>query len=126
VKRKITKTWEGVVMKNNIRFSRLDFAAYIMEWHDSIGIADPAHVVGSLLYSSSARVTTNNGGSGGMELFTFNTGSLQLQQGGKYVAFISSSLFWNGVNSSGYVGSIGNCCDGSGDVYGGGNFVLIK
>ena len=104
----------------------IDFAAYVMEWHDATGIADYSHVVGSVLYSSFQKVTTNNGENGGMELFTFNTGGLQTQSGKKYVAFISSSLFWDGVNSSGYVGSIGNCCDGTGNVYGSGDFVLIS
>lgn len=104
----------------------IDFAAYLMEWHDSTGISDPRHPVGPLLFSIPALVTTNNSGSGGMEGITFNTGGIELQQGKKYVAFISSSLFWDGVNSSGYVGSLGNCCDSSGDVYSGGEFVLIS
>lgn len=106
----------------------IDFSAYIMEWHDSTGITDPRHPVGSILYSSAARTTTNNAGAGGMERVTFSTGGVQLIENTKYVAFISSSLFWDGINSSGNVGSIGNCCDGSGsgNVYAGGEFVVVS
>lgn len=104
----------------------VDFAGYIMEWHDLTSYGDYRHTVGPLLYSSAKVTTTNNKGTGGMEEITFNTGALELEQGKKYVAFISSSLFWDGKNSSGSVGSLGSCCNGSGDVYGGSEFVLVS
>jgi len=98
----------------------IHFSAYVMEWEDGIGL-QPSHAVGDILYQSGEQVTTNNGGIDGMEMFTFDTGGLQLETGKKYVAFMSSVEYIDGVHGSGSVGSVGR---GSGDVYGAGDFVF--
>ena len=97
----------------------VDFAAYVMEWEDGVGL-QPSHAVGDILYQSGEQVTSNNGGIDGMEMFTFDTGGITLTPGTKYVAFLNSSLFWDGVNSSSDVGVI----PAGIDSYGGGEFVL--
>ncbi|MEZ6042933.1 MAG: hypothetical protein R3C20_20720 [Planctomycetaceae bacterium] len=38
---------------------------------------------------------TNNGGTNGMQKFTFNTGGLNLTSGNDYVAFISASEYFD-------------------------------
>lgn len=55
-----------------------------------------------------------------MEMFTFDTGGLQLETGVKYVAFMSAVEHPDGVHGSGSVGSAGI---GGSDVYGAGDFV---
>lgn len=97
----------------------IHFSAYVMEWEDGISLS-PSHAVGSILYQSDEQVTTNNGSINGMEMFTFDTGGLQLETGVKYVAILSSVEYLDGVHGSGSVGSVGI---GGGDVYGAGDFV---
>lgn len=95
----------------------IDFAAYVYEWSDPVGIAEAGHAIGPTLYESAPIVTTNNAGEDGMELFTFNTGGIQLAPGRKYVAFVSSSLFWDGSHGGGEFGTT------TVDVYSNGEFV---
>jgi hypothetical protein len=67
-----------------------DFAGYVMAW-------DGSKATGAVLWQSAQQTTTNNGGSGGYEVFTFNTGGLGLTPGGSYVLFISASDYLNGT-----------------------------
>ena len=62
----------------------IDFTAYVMQWN-----VDRA--MGPVLFQSGSLRTTNNGGLGGWEEFTINTGGLSLVAGEQYVAFFSSS-----------------------------------
>ncbi len=79
----------------------VDFAFYVMDWDSSTSRA-----TGSVLFQSSAVTSTNNGGADGMEEFTFNTGGLNLVSGNDYVAFISASGLFDGVNGTAVVGSL--------------------
>lgn len=89
----------------------VDFAAYVFAW-------DGVKVVGPQLYASAQVSSTNNGGTGGFELFTFNTGGLNLTAAQQYVAFVSTLFFFDGVISASFWQfSIG-------DAYSGGRFVL--
>lgn len=94
----------------------IDFEAYVMAWHVGVGL-NPSHAVGPVLYRSAPVRTTNNGGIGGMEEFTFDVGGLTLMPDIPYVAFLDSSLTKDGINSSGYVGSV---------TPGAGSFVLLN
>lgn len=91
----------------------VDFRAHIMAWDNAL-----TRATGSILWSSSQTSTTNNSGVGGFEKFTFNTGSLSLTSGSKYVAFLNTSLDWV-LNDQAAMGM------DSGDDYAGGEFVYI-
>jgi len=67
-----------------------DFAGYVMAW-------DGSKATGPVLWQSTQRTTTDNGGSGGYEVFLFNTGGLGLTSGTSYVLFISASNYFNGT-----------------------------
>jgi hypothetical protein len=87
----------------------VDFAAYVMAW-------DGTKATGGILYDSGKK-TTNGGFS--REQFTFNTGGTTLNSGQQYVAFLSASNFFDGIDGSAYVEWINTGID----VYSGGNFV---
>ncbi len=89
----------------------VDFAAYVYAWNGS-------RAVGPELFASGAKTSTNNGGANGMEVFTINTGALQLTAGQKYVAFFSASLFFDGIQGT------SSWELSSSDVYSGGGFVF--
>lgn len=89
----------------------VDFAAYLYGW-------DGGKATGSQLYSSGMMTSTNNGGLDGMELFSFNTGGVELQSGVKYVAFLSASNFFDGVTGT------SNWDFSSSDIYSGGEYVF--
>jgi len=90
----------------------VDFAAYVMQW-------DGTKAAGSVLWQSAPQSTTNNGGAGGFELFTFNTGRLELVSGEQYVLFISASEFFD--LSTGQASTYSASVD-----YTGGNFVYMN
>ena len=94
----------------------VQFAAYVMQWSDPVGILQAGHAVGPILYASSAVASTNNGGQGGMEAFLFSTGGLELIAGQKYVAFLSSSLFWDGISGGAEVGTTAGSSYADGDL----------
>jgi len=73
-----------------------DFAGYVMAW-------DGSKATGPVLWQSTPQTSTNNGGSGGWEVFTFNTGGLGLTSGGSYVLFISASNYFNGTADMAFV-----------------------
>jgi hypothetical protein len=73
-----------------------DFAGYVMAW-------DGSKATGPVLWQSPPQTTTNNGGSDGYEVFTFNTGGLGLTPGGSYVLFISASEYLNGTADMSFV-----------------------
>lgn len=77
----------------------VDFAFYVAAW-------DGAKAIAPLLYEGSAESTTNNGGSGGFEQFTFNTGGVPLVAGAQYVAFVSASNFFDGEGGGARVGTL--------------------
>jgi len=72
----------------------VDFAGYVMAW-------DGAKTTGPILWNSATMSTTNNGGLGGNEKFTFNTGGLALTSGAQYVLFVSASNYFDTVNGTG-------------------------
>ncbi|MCY7324247.1 MAG: PTPA-CTERM sorting domain-containing protein, partial [Phormidesmis sp. CAN_BIN36] len=87
----------------------VDFAAYVMKW-------DGAKAVGSVLYESSQRLKSPTAT---FEEFSFNTGGISLTSGQQYVAFLSASKFFDGIE-----GLIG--MGFTGDAYSGGNFVYYN
>jgi hypothetical protein len=89
-----------------------DFAAYVMEWDSANSRAK-----GDILYQSGMQSTT---GAAGMEKFVFNTGGTALTSGKQYVAFLSASNFFDGINGGSQVGSSFQ------DGYNGGNFVYMN
>jgi hypothetical protein len=89
----------------------VDFAAYVYAW-------DGAKATGPQLYASGPTSSTNNGGAGFLETFTFNTGGVTLVAGQQYVAFMSASLFFDGVPG---VASVR-----TGQPYAGGTFVFFN
>jgi hypothetical protein len=89
----------------------VDFAGYVMAW-------DGVKATGPVLYSSGIRSTTNNGGLGGNETFTFSTGSLSLTAGSQYVLFVSASGFFDGANGTASMAAY------STNPYSGGQFVF--
>lgn len=72
--------------------SYLDFGAYVMEW-----CPKTEETIGTVLWESGQRTTTNNHGAGGMEKFTFDTGGVQLKPGAHYVVFLGATHFFDGV-----------------------------
>jgi hypothetical protein len=70
----------------------VDFAAYVMAWNSGMNRA-----MGPVLFQSAMLTTTNNSNGGGWEQFTINTGSIALVSGLQYVAFFSTSSYFDGV-----------------------------
>ena len=108
----------------------VNFSAYVMEWIDPVGIQSSGHATGPVLYQSTMQTTTNNNGQNGMEKFTFIAGGFSLDPVKKYVAFLSSSLFWDGVHGSREVGALplglGVYADGEAVIISNGNvFSLV-
>lgn len=60
----------------------VDFAFHVYEWSGS-------GITGGPLFDSGSISTTNNGGTGGFEAFTVNTGGIELATGASYVWFTS-------------------------------------
>lgn len=90
------------------------FAFYVMQW-DSIN----SMASGAVLYQSGMYTTTNNGGAGGFEGFTFNTGGLSLSPGSEYVFFLNASDFFDGSWDGALMGI-------TTDEYLGGSFALLN
>lgn len=67
----------------------VDFAAYVYAW-------DGTKATGPALYTSAMRTSTDNGGAGGMEEFSFATGYVPLVIGDQYVAFLSVTDYFDG------------------------------
>ena len=88
---------------------RVDFAGYVMAW-------DGAKATGPILYQSGMMSTTNNGGAGGFEQITINTGNLALTAATQYVAFLSASDYFDGQFGDSIWGFINSY------VYAGGSF----
>lgn len=90
----------------------VDFAGYVMAW-------DGTRATGSVLWNSTPLSTTNNGGQGGLEKFTFDTGGLSLTSGAQYVLFVSASDYFDG--------SVGRSSSAFGQTpYADGNFVFMN
>lgn len=81
---------------------------------------DGAKATGSVLFESAPLSTTNNGGAGGLEEFTIDTGGLALDAGQKYVAFFCASKFFDGVNGRASSQLVDNA------AYGGGRFAYLN
>lgn len=92
-----------------------DFAFYIMDWD-----TDTRRATGSILYQSAMVTTSNNGGAGGYEAFTFNTDGLALESGNNYVGFISASSFFNASLNAAAFGTTY-----TDDTYANGSFLLL-
>lgn len=69
------------------------FAAYVMEWSQSQN-----HAVDNVLWQSTEQVTVIDGDTDGLVKLTFETGGLELRNGHNYVAFLSSTEFFDGNN----------------------------
>lgn len=91
----------------------VDFQAYVYAW-------DGSKAFGSELYSGGALSTTNNGGLGGFEAFTINTGGIDLADGLQYVAFFSASNLFDGIPGTASWGAI------TSNAYSGGKFVYLN
>lgn len=89
----------------------IDFTAYVMQWAED-------RATGPVLFQSDPLRTTNNGGLGGWEEFTINTGGLSLTAGEQYVAFFSSSGYPGTPTGRGWVAY-------AGEQYTDGTFVYI-
>jgi hypothetical protein len=90
----------------------VDFAGYVMAW-------DGDKATGPVLWSSEQMSTTNNGGLGGYEKFTFNTGGVSLTSGAQYVLFVSASNYFDGSQGLSELAA--------GEMaYDGGNFVYMN
>jgi hypothetical protein len=87
----------------------LDFAAYVYAW-------DGLKATGPALFTSGGMSTTDNGGAGGFETITVNTGGVTLATGSQYVAFLSASNFFDGIQGTSIWGYL------NADVYAGGGF----
>src|SRR6185437_5263 len=107
----------GDTLLNNFAF-RLDdsspsravnFAAYLYAW-------DGQKATGSQLYASSMVSTSNNGGAGGWETFTFDTGGVSLATGQQYVAFLNASYFFDGTSRTSSL-ELSNSYSGGNVVY---------
>jgi hypothetical protein len=92
----------------------VDFEAYVYAW-------DGNSATGSALFSSGPYATTNNGGAGGFEQITINTGGLSLTAGSQYVAFFNTSNLFDGENGGSHWGATGGA-----DTYSGGAFVFLN
>ncbi len=88
-------------INDNVDSDYVDFAFYIMDWNSGT-----TRATGSILYQSAAITTSNNGGSDGMEAFTFNTGGVDLVSGNDYIAFISATGLFDGEEGTSSVGSL--------------------
>ncbi|WP_374438216.1 hypothetical protein [Inhella sp.] len=100
-------------LNDNLNSDFVDFAAYVYAW-------DGAKATGPQLWASGAQSSSNNGGADGMELFSFSTGGVDLVAGQQYVAFLSASNFFDGVNGTAFM-ELSNS-----DAYAGGNFVYFN
>jgi hypothetical protein len=97
-------------LNDSVNPDTVDFAAYVMAWNGT-------RATGPILYQSGMKTTTNNGGLGGFEEFTFSTGGLPVTAGAKYVLFLSASSFFDS--------SVGTATmqDSTTNPYSGGDFV---
>lgn len=73
-------------------FAPIHFKAYVYEWNGS-------RASGSALFSSAAQSFTGSG-PGSSKEFSFSTGGIQLVDGKKYVAFLSTSGLFDNVTST--------------------------
>lgn len=88
-----------------------DFGIYLAAW-DTTNL----YATGPILFDSGLLTTTNNAGSDGMEQFTVSTGSLALVQG-QYIAFLSASRYFDGVDGGSLVGINNNAPYADGTFY---------
>ncbi len=91
----------------------IDFAGYVYAW-------DGLKATGPALYTTAMRTSSNNGGAGGMEEFSFATGYVPLVIGQQYVAFLSVSEFFDGQDGTSFWEL------SEGDVLPGESFVFIN
>lgn len=96
----------------HLRGGDVNFGAFLTAW-DPVG----QRVTGPLLFSATPITLTAN--TVGYVPLIFNTGGLSLTAGAQYVAFLNSSLFFNGVADSAQLAFIGV------DVYAGGGAVAL-
>lgn len=91
-----------------------EFGAYVMAW-------DGNKATGPVLFSTGMLTTTNNGGAGGFEQFTINTGGLSLSSGSQYVAFFNASNYFDGVDGTSNMAGLSGA-----NVYADGQFVFLN
>ena len=96
----------------------VDFHAFVHAW-------DGTKATGAQLYQSAAMSTTNNGGAGGFEAFTINTGGVSVTSGQQYVLYFSASLLFDGSLGRSHWGTINQGATPP-DTQPGGNFVFMN
>lgn len=106
-------TWTFYLMDASL--DSTDFAFYLMDWDSSTRRA-----TGSILYQSAMLTTSDNGGLGGYEAFSFNLGGLALESGNDYAAFISVSEYFDGT-----IGAAALGIASPDDAYSGGDFIWL-
>lgn len=92
-------------------FAPVNFAAYVVAWDDTNQVA-----TGPVLYQSATQTTTQIDA---FEMFTFNTGGLNLTQGQQYILLLSAADFFDSQADSAFLG------DSNGDNYAGGTAYLL-
>jgi hypothetical protein len=95
------------------------FDAYVFAW-------DGLKATGSALFTSGPFSTNNNGGAGGFQTFSINTGTLPLISGAQYVAFFSAANRFNGINGTANFAYLGTSFSAGADLYPDGNFVFLN
>jgi hypothetical protein len=95
------------------------FDAYVFAW-------DGAKATGSALFTSGPYSSNNNGGAGGFETFSINTGTLPLVSGAQYVAFFSAANRFNGITGQADFAYLGTSPQAGVDGYADGNFVYLN
>lgn len=96
----------------------VDFHAFVHAW-------DGVKATGAQLFQSGAMSTTNNGGAGGFEAFTVNTGGVPVAAGQEYVLYFSASLLFDGDQGRANWGTINQNAQAP-DTQPGGNFVFMN
>lgn len=104
-------TWTFYLMEASV--DSTDFAFYLMDWDSS-----SRRATGSILYQSTMVTTSDNGGLGGYEAFSFDLGGLALESGNNYAAFISVSEHFDGT-----IGAVALGTTSTDDVYIGGDYI---
>jgi hypothetical protein len=97
----------------------VDFDAVVMAW-------DGTKATGPVLFTAGPFSTTDNGGAGGFENFTINTGSTVLTPGSQYVAFFSAANRFDGQYGTAVWAYLGTSISNGQDGYTGGNFVFLN
>ena len=98
-----------------------DFQAVVFEWDPGLFRA-----TGAALFLGSGVSTTNNGGAGGFESFTFATGSIPVTAGNAYVLGITASFLFDGTQGTSDIATVNSESGGPTSGVSGGQFVFMN